>query len=62
MKRSTIISLALIVAGFVVEYFYMGSEQIFFKVKLWLIGVIFILCGVFGLLIYTIFPYLNKDK
>lgn len=51
MKKSIIISIALIVLGFVFECLYLGTDATFFSVKFWILGVISIIAGTLGLLL-----------
>ena len=60
MKKVTIISLALIVFGFVCEIIYLATDGLFFKAKFWILGLISILAGVIGLWVYTVLPWLER--
>lgn len=60
MNKQTIISILLIVLGFVFECFYFIAETTFFDVKFWLSGVLCIIAGAIGLWIYGIMPFLNN--
>ncbi|MFK7806273.1 MAG: hypothetical protein AB8F74_00600 [Saprospiraceae bacterium] len=49
MKKSTLISILLIVVGFTFEYLHYYSNNTFFDVKFFLTGVFCIIAGVIGL-------------
>lgn len=59
MKKSTAISIGLIIIGFILECLYLNSSNIFFKAKLWLVGVICIIAGILGLVLFTILAEKN---
>ena len=59
MKKATIISIGLILLGFVFECLFLGTDQMFFVIKFWLLGVISIIAGVIGLIWFTILPLLE---
>lgn len=59
MKKSTVISIGLIVLGFVFECLYLGSDTLLFKSKFWLLGFISILVGFIGLFLSTAVPLLD---
>ena len=60
MKKATIISLALIVFGFVCEILYFATDGLFFKAKFWILGLISIVAGAIGLWLYTALPWLER--
>ena len=60
MKKTTLISVSLILIGFVFEYFYLVGESTFFDIKFWVAGIVSILAGVIGLWLFTIIPLLDK--
>lgn len=61
MKRSTIISVGLILLGFVFEYLYLAVDNLFFDVKFFILGVACIVAGVLGLWIYAVMPAMGKS-
>ena len=60
MKRATLISIGLIVLGFIFECLHFTTDALFFTVKFWLLGMIAIIAGVLGLIMFTIIPALNR--
>jgi len=60
MKKLTIISICLIILGFLFECIHLGSDIQFFKIKFWLLGIIFITAGIMGLVWDNIIPTLEK--
>ncbi len=59
MKKSTVISIGLIALGFVFECLYLGSNELLFKSKFWLLGILCILAGAIGLVLFTVIPLLD---
>ncbi len=60
MNKETIVSLLLLIIGFVFEYLYLGTDQMFFMIKFWLLGVICIIVGALGLVVYGLIPSLGQ--
>ena len=56
MKKTTSISIGLILLGFIFEFLYLGTDKMFFMIKFWVLGVICIIAGSLGLLVFTILP------
>ena len=57
MKKSTVISVGLILLGLVFEALYLNApDSTFLKIKLNLLGVICLIAGVLGLWLFTILP------
>ena len=62
MKKSTVISILLILLGFLFEYLYLATDNIFFDVKFFILGVVSILMGAIGLWVYTIIPAFGDNE
>lgn len=62
MKQAGVISIGLILLGFVFEYLYFLSNSMFFDVKFAILGTVCILAGMLGLLAYVILPYLDEKN
>ena len=60
IKKATIISILLIVLGFVFECLHFLTDTLFFTVKFWLLGMVCIIAGVLGLIAFAIIPALNR--
>ena len=60
MKKPLVISIALIILGFVFEYFYFVADNIFFDVKFWVSGVLCIIIGCIGVWLYGVLPMLEN--
>jgi hypothetical protein len=60
MKKETGISIGLIVLGFVFECLYLGTDTMFFVIKFWLLGVICLIAGFIGLLLFTLLPLFEQ--
>jgi len=60
MKKGTIISIGLLVLGFVFECLYMGTDKTFFVIKFWLLGVFCMIAGALGLVWFTLIPLAEK--
>ena len=61
MNKETIVSVLLLIIGFVFEYLYLGTDQMFFVIKFWLLGVICIVVGTLGLVVYGLIPFLGQQ-
>ncbi len=59
MKKETIFSILLLVMGFVFEYLYLGTDQMFFIVKFWILGIICMIAGTIGIILFGVLPLLE---
>ena len=63
MKKGTIISIGLIILGFIFECLHFGTDIRFFEFKFWLLGIITMTLGMLGILWFTVVPLLeNRAK
>jgi len=60
MKKGIVVSIGLIILGFVFEYIYFATDITIFEFKSWLLGVICMTLGMLGILYYAIVPFLEK--
>ena len=60
MKKETLFSAFLLIIGFVFEFLYLGTDQLFFVIKFWVLGVICIIAGACGLILYGVIPLLER--
>lgn len=62
MKQAGVISIGLIILGFVFEYLYLMSESTFFDLKFAVLGTVSIIAGMLGLVAYVILPYFDQKN
>ena len=63
MKKSTIISIALIILGLIFEGLYlMSADYTFLSIKFNLLGVFCLIAGVLGLWLFSILPGMGNKK
>lgn len=60
MKKGLVISISLIVVGFIFECLHFGTSIRLLEIKFWLIGLIAMVLGVLGILWYAIVPLLEN--
>lgn len=60
MKKRTLISIDLIVLGFILECLHFLTEIRFFEIEFSTLGLVSIVLGVVGILWYSIVPVLEK--
>ncbi len=62
MKKEGIISIGLLILGFIFEYLYLGTDKMFLSIKFWMLGLVCIIVGTLGLILYVIIPLLGDRK
>ncbi len=64
MKKSSIISISLIILGFIFECLYLTIDNQFLNAKFWISGVFCIIIGSLGLWLFTVIPWMeiNRNK
>lgn len=61
MNKGLIISIGLIILGFIFECIYLASDNLFIDLKAWLLGVICIIAGMLGVWIFGGLKLLNNE-
>ena len=60
MKKGIVVSIALIVAGLVIECVNLVVDAQFFSAKLWILGIFCLLAGVMGVFWLGVVPLLEE--
>ena len=56
MKKATVISVSLIVLGFIFECLYLTIDSLFFDTKFWLLGLVCMVTGAIGFWLSAVVP------
>ncbi len=59
MKKGLIISIILMVLGFIFECLYLLTDIRLFQVKLWVLGIVLLILGFLGILWYGVVPIME---